>query len=177
MIDLLLRNVGSMLVIGIDPGTASTGYGFVRQTPSGGLEAVEFGVVKTTAETKMPDRLKQLYSELSALLALHQPESGAVEKLFFQRNVSTAISVGQARGVAILALAQAGVPIGEYAPREIKQAITGYGGADKRQMQQMVCMLLEMEVPPHPDDAADALAVAICHLHSRGMHQRIEDAS
>ena len=155
-----------MLVIGIDPGTALTGYGLVREDDSGQLVAVAYGVVETPAKTPMPQRLSQLFHELTELLARHQPEAAAVEKLFFQKNVRTAISVGQARGVALLALAEAGAAIAEYSPNEIKQAITGYGGADKRQMQQMVRALLNLEEVPKPDDAADALAVAICHHHS-----------
>ena len=114
----------------------------------------------------MPDRLVQLYQELKNIIQLHQPQSGAVEKLFFARNVRTALSVGQARGVAILALAEAGIEISEYSPNEIKQAVAGYGGADKNQVQYMVRALLELEEIPQPDDAADALAVAICHIHS-----------
>lgn len=165
-----------MLVIGIDPGTASTGYGLIRQTPDGGLELVDFGVITTPPDVHMPNRLMQLHSDLADLLTQHQPDSGAVEKLFFQRNISTAISVGQARGVALLALAQAGVEIKEYTPREIKQAVVGYGNAEKMQVQQMVRTLLEMESTPRPDDAADALAVAICHLHSSQLRKRIEGA-
>ncbi|NGX45618.1 MAG: Crossover junction endodeoxyribonuclease RuvC [Chlamydiae bacterium] len=114
----------------------------------------------------MPDRLVLLYEKLKEVLTLHPPDSSAVEKLFFQRNVKTAISVGQGRGVVLLALAQAGIPIGEYTPMEIKQAVAGYGGADKRQIQEMVRTLLNLKEIPKPDDAADALAVAICHLHS-----------
>jgi len=165
-----------MLVIGIDPGTARTGYGLIRQTPVGGLELVDFGVITTPPDALMPNRLMQLHSDLSEFLSLHKPDSGAVEKLFFQRNISTAISVGQARGVALLALAQAGVEIDEYTPREIKQAVVGYGNAEKAQIQQMVRTLLEMESIPRPDDAADALAVAICHLHSSQLRKRIEGA-
>jgi crossover junction endodeoxyribonuclease RuvC len=165
-----------MLVIGIDPGTASTGYGLIRQTPDGSLELVDFGVISTPPDVLMPNRLMQLHSDLSELLSLHQPSSGAVETLFFQRNISTAISVGQARGVALLALAQAGVEIDEYSPREIKQAVVGYGNAEKAQIQQMVRTILEMESIPRPDDAADALAVAICHLHSSQLRKRIEGA-
>jgi len=155
-----------MLVIGIDPGTATTGYGLVRELEDGSLEAVDFGVILTPASAPMPERLEQLYQQLNDILLLHRPASGAVEKLFFQRNVTTAISVGQARGVALLALAQAGLGVSEYTPMEIKQAVAGYGGADKRQIQQMVRALLNLEDVPRPDDAADALAVAICHLHS-----------
>jgi crossover junction endodeoxyribonuclease RuvC len=166
-----------MLAIGIDPGTAITGYGFVHLTQNGELELVDYGVITTPSDMPMPDRLQQLHSQLSQLLALHRPRSGAVEKLFFQRNVSTAISVGQARGVTLLALAEAGVQVAEYTPREIKQAIVGYGGAEKKQIQHMVRMLLEMDSIPQPDDAADALAIAICHLHSMPMRGLIEESS
>jgi crossover junction endodeoxyribonuclease RuvC len=155
-----------MLVIGIDPGTAITGYGLVREKEDGTLEAVEYGVIETPAKSPMPERLVLLHEKLKEILSQQQPDSSAVEMLFFQRNVKTAITVGQGRGVVLLALAQADVPIAEYTPLEIKQAITGYGGADKRQMQDMVRTLLNLEEAPKPDDAADALAVAICHLHS-----------
>jgi len=156
-----------MLAIGIDPGTAITGYGLVRLDEDGALHPIAFGVVTTEPATSMPLRLSQLHSALAEILALHRPETAAVEKLFFQKNVSTALAVGQARGVALLALAQAGVPAAEYSPREVKLAIAGYGGAGKRQMQAMVRALLGLGEPPRPDDAADALAVAICHLHTR----------
>jgi crossover junction endodeoxyribonuclease RuvC len=166
-----------MLAIGIDPGTATTGYGFVHLTQNGELELVDYGVITTPSNMPMSDRLQQLHSQLSQLLTLHRPNSGAVEKLYFQRNVSSAISVGQARGVTLLALAEAGVQVAEYSPREIKQAIVGYGGAEKKQIQQMVRTLLEMESIPEPDDAADALAIAICHLHSMPMRGLLEESS
>jgi crossover junction endodeoxyribonuclease RuvC len=158
-----------MLVLGIDPGTATTGYGLVRETEDGSLLEVAHGVILTPAKMAMPERLALLYDKLQEVILLHRPDSSAVEELFFQRNVKTAISVGQGRGVVLLALAQAGLPVAEYAPNEIKQAVTGYGGADKRQIQEMVKMLLGLAEPPKPDDAADALAVAICHLHSMKM--------
>lgn len=154
-----------MIVLGIDPGTATTGYGLVTETESG-IALVDYGVILTPAGERPEIRLLILSQKLNEVLLLHQPESGAVEKLFFQRNVSTAISVGQARGVALLALAQHHVDCHEYTPLEVKQAVTGYGGADKPQVQQMVKALLNMEKIPQPDDAADALAIAICHLHS-----------
>ncbi|MHB8192397.1 MAG: crossover junction endodeoxyribonuclease RuvC [Bellilinea sp.] len=154
-----------MLIIGIDPGTATTGYGLVRETDNG-IEVVDFGVVVTPAGERPEIRLFQIYDELTKLMLLHRPTSGAVERLFFQRNVSTAIAVGQARGVAMLVMAQNSVPVSEYTPLEVKQAVTGYGKADKNQVQQMVKALLELEDIPRPDDAADALAIAICHLHS-----------
>jgi len=154
-----------MIVLGIDPGTAITGYGFVKD--AGAAPAlVACGVVTTPKGLAMPERLKIIYRELTDLILLHRPASAAVEKLFFARNVTTAMAVGQARGVAVLALAQANVPIGEYTPKEVKQAVAGYGGADKAQMQQMVRAILNLTAVPKPDDAADALAVAICHLHS-----------
>jgi crossover junction endodeoxyribonuclease RuvC len=155
-----------MLVIGIDPGTAITGYGLVKENRDGTLSAVDYGALTTSADMPMPQRLFELHRQLKEIILLHQPQSGAVEKLFFQRNVRTAISVGQGRGVALLALAEAGVQVGEYTPLEVKQAVVGYGGADKRQVQHMVRVLLGLDELPAPDDAADALAVAICHLHS-----------
>ena len=155
-----------MLVLGIDPGTATTGYGLVRQLEDGSLQAVAHGAILTPAKTPMPERLASLYSQLNEIILLHRPDSAAVEKLFFSKNVKTALSVGQGRGIVLLALAQAGLQIGEYTPNEIKQAVTGYGNAGKVQMQEMVKMLLELDGRPKPDDAADALAVAICHLHN-----------
>lgn len=165
-----------MLVIGIDPGTATTGYGLVCDHPDGSLSAVDYGVILTPADLPMPDRLLELYRRLSEILLLHRPESGAVEKLFFSRNVTTAISVGQARGVILLSLAQAGLKANEYTPMEIKQAVAGYGGAEKSQIQQMVRALLNLKSIPKPDDAADALAIAICHLHSAHLREIYDSA-
>lgn len=155
-----------MLVIGVDPGTATTGYGLVRESPDGSLTLVDYGAILTPADLPMPQRLLELHRQLSELLLLHRPASGAVEKLFFHRNVTNAISVGQGRGVVLLALAQAGLPVAEYTPLQVKQAVVGYGGADKNQVQQMVRALLGLDHIPKPDDAADALAIAICHLHT-----------
>jgi crossover junction endodeoxyribonuclease RuvC len=155
-----------MLVIGIDPGTAITGFGLVQENPDGSLTAVTYGVIQTAADVDMPQRLLELHRALKEILLLYQPESGAVEKLFFQRNVRTALSVGQARGVVLLSLSEQHLPVAEYTPLEVKQAVTGYGGADKNQVQQMVRALLGLDDVPRPDDAADALAVAICHLHT-----------
>lgn len=164
-----------MLVIGIDPGTASTGFGLVREDSAGNLSAVEYGVIQTPPGQAMPDRLLSLYQYIQHLLTLHRPETSAVEKLFFQRNVRTAMAVGQGRGVVLLALAEAGIPVVEYAPSEVKQAISGYGGAEKKQVQQMVKILLNLKTLPQPDDAADALALAICCLHSRRMQALVEE--
>lgn len=160
-----------MLVVGIDPGTATTGYGFVRETDQGELVAVDYGVIQTPAGLPLEQRLLQLYQDLKYLLLLHHPNQGAVEKLFFQRNVTTAIAVGQGRGVVMLALAEAGLSVAEYTPLEVKQAVVGYGGADKNQIQQMVKAMLNLDTIPRPDDAADALAVAICHLHTHRYQQ------
>ncbi|MBI5297630.1 MAG: crossover junction endodeoxyribonuclease RuvC [Chloroflexi bacterium] len=155
------------LALGIDPGTATTGFGLVRLEPDGGLVAVAFGVITTPKDSTPPARLVMLYDQMRDLLALHRPDTAAVEKLFFQRNVSTAIAVGQARGVVMLALEQAGIDAFEYTPNEVKQAVAGYGSADKRQVQDMVRALLQLDSIPKPDDAADALAIAITHLNTK----------
>jgi crossover junction endodeoxyribonuclease RuvC len=155
------------LALGIDPGTATTGYGLVRLTPDGSLVAVKYGVISTPKESSAPVRLEMLYKELRALLKKYKPDTAAVEKLFFSRNVTTAIAVGQARGVVMLSLQQAGIEAFEYTPNEIKQAVAGYGSAEKRQVQEMVRALLQLDSIPKPDDAADALAVAITHLNTK----------
>lgn len=155
------------LALGIDPGLATTGYGLVRLTPDGSLGAVTFGVILTPPQTPAHERLLMLHRDLKELISQHRPDSCAVEKLFFQRNVSTAIAVGQARGVVMLAIAEAGLDVAEYTPNEVKQAVAGYGSAQKKQVQEMVRVLLALPEIPKPDDAADALAVAITHLHTR----------
>ncbi len=157
-----------MLVLGIDPGTAITGYGVVREDEAG-LSLVECGVITTPADQPLAVRLQHIYHEIGLVIRRYQPDAAAVEELFFSRNVRTALSVGQARGVALLALAEAGLPIYEYTPLEVKQTVAGYGGAGKQQMQEMVRMLLHLKEAPQPDDAADAVAVAVCHIHSRRM--------
>jgi crossover junction endodeoxyribonuclease RuvC len=154
-----------MLVLGIDPGTAITGYGIVR-CESGVLQPVAFGVIRTSGDSLQP-RLLQLHRELLGLIATYHPTESSVEELFFARNTRTALAVGHARGVILLALAEARVPTYEYTPLQVKQAITGYGRADKAQVQQMVRVLLNLETIPKPDDAADALAIAICHANSQ----------
>jgi len=154
-----------MRVLGIDPGTAITGYGVVEEV-QGDLKSLAFGVIRTPARQPFPVRLQLIYQGVKALATEWEPSAAAVEELFFSSNVRTAMSVGQARGVALLALADAGLTVAEYTPLTVKQAITGYGSADKAQMQEMVRLLLGLAEVPRPDDAADALAVAICHLHS-----------
>jgi crossover junction endodeoxyribonuclease RuvC len=153
-----------MLILGIDPGTATTGYGLI-QNEGNRLTAVDCGAIVTPANQALSDRLKTLYEEMKALIQRTHPDEMAVESLFFNRNVRTALSVAQARGVILLSGAEQGLPLGEYTPPQVKLAVTGYGKADKRQMQQMVKTLLHLEKIPKPDDAADALAIAICHLH------------
>ena len=155
------------LVLGIDPGTATTGFGLVREKTDGSLESVDYGIISTPKDMAAHYRLVQLYDELRKLIKHHKPDSVAVEKLFFQRNVSTAIAVGQARGVVMLAIAQANLDVAEYTPNEVKQAVAGYGSADKKQVQEMVRVLLGLPSIPKPDDAADALAIAITHVHTR----------
>ena len=154
-----------MRVLGIDPGTAITGYGIV-EGEGDSLTLVTYGAITTPANQPLPQRLQQIYRQLQALIAEWRPQSAAVEELFFSKNARTALVVGHARGVALLAITNAGLPIQEYKPAEVKQAVAGYGGAPKDQVQGMVQLLLDLEDIPRPDDAADALAVAICHFHS-----------
>lgn len=155
-----------MLTLGIDPGTATIGYGLVRELNDGSLEAVDYGVITTAASLPMPERLQIIYEDLTLLVERHQPDRAAVEELFFAKNVTTAITVAQGRGVILLALAMARIPIMEYKPNFVKQSVSGYGGAKKPQMQEMVRMLLGLEKIPKPDDAADALAIAITDVHA-----------
>lgn len=153
-----------MITLGIDPGTALLGYGVVASARD--AEALAYGVVETPKGLAMPKRLVLLFDAVERLIARHRPETVAVERLFFARNVSTAMSVGQARGVVLLAAARADLPVAEYTPAEVKQAVVGYGKADKAQIQEMVRLILRLEQPPTPDDAADALAVALCHAQT-----------
>ena len=149
-----------MLALGIDPGTAICGYGLVEQI-NGQLVAKTFGVINTSPQARMQDRLLKIYTELDALIKNFQPQIMGVEKLFFGKNATTAIPVGQARGVVLLSAAQNNLDVVEITPNEVKQSITGYGGANKEQVIYMVTKILHLAVPPKPDDAADALAIAI----------------
>ena len=155
------------LALGIDPGTATTGYGLVRLAQDGSLVAVKYGVILTPKDASASARLEMLYDQLCDILNEYKPDTAAVEKLFFSRNVTTAIAVGQARGVVMLCLQQAGIEPFEYTPNEVKQAVAGYGSADKKQVQEMVRTLLQLDSIPKPDDAADALAIAITHLNTK----------
>jgi crossover junction endodeoxyribonuclease RuvC len=157
-----------MRVLGLDPGTATTGYGVVDGKGSR-LRHIAHGTIDTPAHTGFETRLVTIYDGVRALLAEHQPDVVAIEKLYFKQNVTTGIGVAQARGVLALAAAQAGLPIREFTPAQAKTAITGYGKADKRQMQEMIKVLLNLKEIPRPDDAADALGIAICGIHGPGV--------
>ncbi len=150
-----------MIVLGIDPGTARLGYGFLRKDGAR-LTHMAHGCLETPKEMPQPERLAFLHDALNALVAEHQPDHVGVEKLFFQKNVKTAMTVSEARGVILLAMQGGGMAISEFTPMQIKVAVTGYGGADKRQVQEMVKRLLTLKEIPKPDDAADALAIAYC---------------
>jgi crossover junction endodeoxyribonuclease RuvC len=156
-----------VIVLGIDPGTAALGYGIVESS-RGRVREVDHGCLETSPDTTLPERLLAIHALVDELLASHHPDVLAVERLFFSKNVQTAFGVGQARGVVLLAAAQHGVPVREATPSEVKSAIAGYGAADKEQVQRMVQMVLGMEERPRPDDAADALAIAVWAANTRG---------
>jgi crossover junction endodeoxyribonuclease RuvC len=153
------------VALGIDPGTAIVGYAVVA-AEGDRLSLLACDVITTPAGMPLPQRLQRIYQSLGEVISAHHPAEAAMEELFFAKNARTAMMVGQARGVAMLALANHGLPIAEYTPRQVKQAVTGYGGAGKDQVGEMVRILLHLSGVPRPDDAADAAAVAICHLHS-----------
>jgi crossover junction endodeoxyribonuclease RuvC len=154
-----------LLTLGIDPGTAIMGYGLVA-SDGRSLQAIDYGAVTTSSDLPPEERLRRLHERLCAIIAAHHPDAMAVEELFFNTNARTAIAVGQARGVALLAAAQAGLRVHAYTPLQVKDAVAGYGKAGKEQVQLMAATLLALRTVPRPDDAADALAVAICHAHS-----------
>lgn len=153
------------IVLGVDPGTAIVGFAVVMARGSD-LSLLACDVITTAANTPLAQRLQIIYQGLSTLITTYKPQEAAIEELFFAKNARTAMTVGQARGVAMLALANGGLPVGEYTPKQVKQAVTGYGGADKNQVGEMVRMLLKLQAVPKPDDAADAAAIAICHLNT-----------
>lgn len=163
-----------MRVLGIDPGIAIVGFGFIDKAGHK-LTPVQYGAIQTEAHTPPEERLIQIYDSACALMDRYKPDTVAVEKLFFNKNVTTAFAVGQARGVIILAAAQRGLPVAEYTPLQVKQAVVGYGKAEKRQVQEMVKMFLKLSAIPKPDDVADALAVAICHAHSAVLTQKVNE--
>lgn len=157
-----------MRVLGIDPGASATGYGIVDRN-DGLLQAIEFGSIVTSPTDPFPARLQQIFGRLAELIRRHHPESVAVETLVFAKNAQSAFRLGQARGVALLAAAEGRLAVAEYTPLQVKGAVTGYGAATKGQVQRMVQSLLRLRTPPAPIDAADALAVAICHHHSASL--------
>ncbi len=162
-----------MRVLGVDPGTATTGYGVV-DNDNGNLKLRSYGAILTPAGHPLPERLAMVYAELSRLIAEQRPDAVAVEELFFQKNARTALAVGQARGVVLLAAQHAGLRVYEYTPLQVKDAVVGYGKATKDQVQQMVALLLGLDFVPRPDDAADAIAIAICHSSAARMTQLMD---
>ncbi len=154
-----------MLIIGIDPGLAISGYGVLNYVGNK-FEVLDYGAIITESCEAFPKRLKKLYDGYSALFELYKPEAVAIEELFYNKNVKTAIAVAQARGVHLLAAENKSIPLYEYTPLQIKQGIVGYGRAEKRQVQEMVKIILKLDKIPQPDDVADGLAAAICHAHS-----------
>ncbi len=161
-----------MRVIGVDPGSIKSGYGIVDQREAE-LIALEYGVIRTSSNAPLAQRLLQISARLQELIIEFRPQVIAVEDLFFAKNAQSALKLGHARGVILLTAAQAGLEIVEYTPLEVKQSVVGYGRADKVQVQQMVKVLLRLQEIPTPDDAADALAIAICHHHSAKMREQI----
>jgi crossover junction endodeoxyribonuclease RuvC len=164
-----------MRTLGIDPGTAIMGWGIVEEDGQGGLRCVDYGALTTAKELALPQRLQLLHRGLVALIQQYQPATAGIEELFFSKNVTTALAVGHARGVALLALADANIPTQEYRPMAVKQAVAGYGHADKKQMQAMVRLTLGLDTIPKPDDAADALAIAICHAYTSPILERYRE--
>ncbi|MDU0331527.1 crossover junction endodeoxyribonuclease RuvC [Paenibacillus sp. 3LSP] len=163
-----------MRILGIDPGIAIVGFGFIDKQGNK-VTPVQYGCIQTEAHTPEEERLMHVYEAMVQLIDKYKPDAVAFEKLFFNRNVTTAMSVSQARGVLVLAAAHKGLPIAEYTPMQVKQAIVGYGKAEKRQVQEMTRMFLKLQAIPKPDDVADALSVAICHAHSYTLNSKINE--
>ncbi|MFA5536189.1 MAG: crossover junction endodeoxyribonuclease RuvC [Bacillota bacterium] len=159
-----------MRILGVDPGTAIVGIGLIDLAGSQ-YKIVDFGCIRTSAKDSDAERLHQIFISMQGIINDFKPHCLAVEQLFFNKNTKTALSVGQARGVILLSGREQNLPVFEYTPLQVKQAIVGYGRAEKRQVQEMVKVLLKLEERPTPDDAADALAVAICHAHSRNLQE------
>ena len=160
-----------MIILGIDPGMAIVGYGVIEGN-NNTLKAIDYGAITTPSTMETPQRLVTIYDAVQELIVRYQPDEVAIEELFFNKNVKTALTVGHARGVAVLAAAKTGLDLYEYTPLQVKQSVVGYGRAEKAQVQQMVKILLNLKEIPKPDDAADALAVAICHHHCADMGRK-----
>ncbi|MDJ0954043.1 MAG: crossover junction endodeoxyribonuclease RuvC [Acidimicrobiia bacterium] len=165
-----------MFVLGIDPGLSTLGYG-VLEVRGHSIRAVAAGAIRTEAGRPIGERLAELYADLDSLLSEHKPDAAAIEQVFVNRNLQTATSVGRASGVVLLALAQHGIPVAEYSPSAVKRALTGYGNADKVQMKKVVAMRLGLTELPSPADAADALAIALCHLQGAPLRRLVEGVS
>lgn len=163
-----------MIILGFDPGIAIVGFGVIEKKGNS-IRPIQYGSIQTKAELETGIRLKQIFDASKELIATYQPESVSIERLFFNKNVTTAMTVGQARGILMLAAVEADIPIFEYTPLQIKQALVGYGRAEKKQIQEMVKMYLSLKEIPKPDDTADALAIAICHAHSSKMSNLIKE--
>jgi crossover junction endodeoxyribonuclease RuvC len=166
-----------MRVLGIDCGSEYTGYGVVEEITVGRLVCCVHGAIRLRARDAMAQKLQQIFSSLSAVIAEHRPQAVAIEDVFYAVNVKSALKLGQVRGVALLAASCSGLDVAEYAPLAIKSAVVGYGRAEKPQVQQMVMRLLNLETPPQPADAADALAIAICHIHTAATLKRYQAVS
>lgn len=162
LLQCIRLRIYKMIVLGIDPGTATTGYAFIDKKKSGELLVLDFGVISTNKKDSASKRLLDLYTDLCELIKNFNPEVAGVEKLYFEKNVTTAMGVSQARGVALLALEQKGIGLSEFTPLQVKSTICGYGKADKKQVQYMVQKTFGLKSIPKPDDAADALAIALC---------------
>ncbi|HOB20417.1 MAG TPA: crossover junction endodeoxyribonuclease RuvC [Candidatus Atribacteria bacterium] len=163
-----------MRVLGIDPGMAIMGYGVVEDRGNS-LKVLDYGVITTSPDMETPQRLLHIYNSAAELIKRYSPDAAALEELFFNKNAKTAIIIGHARGAAVVACAGLGIDLYEYTPLQVKQSVVGYGRADKHQVQQMVKLLLNLKDVPRPDDAADALAVAVCHIHSSQMGRKLGD--
>ena len=159
-----------MRIFGIDPGSERTGYGCI-DTDGSRCHLVVCGAITVPVHTPFPEKLVQIYDELASLLASQRPTCAAIEDIYYARNARSALKLGHVRGVAMLAASKAALPVAEYAPAEVKRAVVGYGQADKKQVQQMIALLLEMDEAPSPYDVSDALAVAVCHAHTASSPQ------
>jgi crossover junction endodeoxyribonuclease RuvC len=164
-----------MRVMGIDPGSVTTGWGIVEET-NRGLRAIQWGSIRNHSKTPFPERLKKIYDGLTDVMREYSPTAIAVEDMFFAVNVKSALKLGQTRGVILLSAVNENLPLGEYSPLEVKQSVSGYGRADKNQVKAMVKTLLNLKEDPEPLDASDALAIAICHIHTAGSNNRLAKA-
>ncbi|NND04249.1 MAG: crossover junction endodeoxyribonuclease RuvC [Acidimicrobiia bacterium] len=165
-----------MFVLGIDPGLTRMGYGVVEKSPAG-IRAVAVGVIRTDKDQRVSERLLELHRDLTAIIKEHAIDAAAIEQVFSNHNRATATGTGRASGVAMLALAQAQIPVVEYTPSAVKMALTGYGAADKQQVQRVVQMRLGLDAIPKPADAADALAIAVCHVQAAGLQIKLDKAA